>query len=38
VVWFEGHSQALAISPSLPRGAESNSAVNLGELLSLAIT
>ncbi len=38
LVWFEGHSQALAISPSLPRGAESNSAVNLGELLSLAIT
>jgi hypothetical protein len=38
LVWFEGHSQALAISPSLPRGAESKSAVNLGELLSLAIT
>lgn len=38
LVWFEGHSQALAISPSLPRGAESNSVVNLGELLSLAIT
>ena len=36
LVWFEGHSQALAISPSLPRGTESNSALNLGELLSLA--
>jgi hypothetical protein len=38
LVWFEGHSQALAISPALPRGAESNSIVNLGELLSLAVT
>jgi hypothetical protein len=36
LVWFEGHSQALAIAPSLPRGTESNSALNLGELLSLA--
>jgi hypothetical protein len=36
LVWFEGHSQALAIGPSLPRGAESNSALTLGELLSLA--
>ena len=36
VVWFEGHSQALAVGPTLPRGATSNSAVNLVELLSLA--
>ncbi len=36
LVWFEGHSQALAIAPSLPRGTESNSAFNLSELLSLA--
>jgi hypothetical protein len=36
VVWYEGHSQALAISPYLPRGTESNSAIDLGELLSLA--
>jgi hypothetical protein len=35
LVWFEGHSQALVISPSLPRGAVSNSAIDLGELLSL---
>ena len=35
LVWFEGHSQALAISPSLPRGAISNSALDLSELLSL---
>jgi hypothetical protein len=38
LVWFEGHAQALAISPALPRGAESSSTVNLGELLSLAVT
>jgi hypothetical protein len=36
LVWFEGHNQALAIAPSLPRGAESTSVVDLGELLSLA--
>jgi hypothetical protein len=36
LVWFEGHSQALAIAPSLPRGAESNSVIDLAELLSLA--
>ena len=36
LVWFEGHSEALAIAPSLPRGTESNSILNLGELLSLA--
>ncbi len=36
LVWFEGHSQALAIAPSLPRGIESNSPLDLGELLSLA--
>ena len=37
LVWFEGHNQAVAIAPSLPRGTESNSALNLGELLSLAV-
>jgi hypothetical protein len=36
LVWFEGHNQAFAIAPSLPRGAESHSALNLGELLALA--
>jgi hypothetical protein len=35
LVWFEGHSQALAIAPSLPRGTESNSVLDLGQLLSL---
>jgi hypothetical protein len=33
IVWFEGHSQALAIGPSTPRGTESTSAVDLGQLL-----
>ena len=33
VVWFENHSEALAISPSLPRGAQSNVRVDLNELL-----
>ena len=36
LVWFEGHSHALVIAPSLPQGTESNSPLNLGELLSLA--
>lgn len=38
VVWFEGHTQALAIAPTLPRGAQSTSAVDLGELVSLALS
>jgi len=38
IVWFEDHSQALAIAPSLPRGAVSNSVIDLGELLSLVIS
>ena len=33
VVWFENHSEALAISPSSPRGAQSNLRVDLNELL-----
>ena len=36
LVWFEGHSQAFAIAPSLPRGTESNSVLDLGQVLSLA--
>jgi hypothetical protein len=36
LVWFEGHSQALAISPSLPAGTTSSSVFDLGELLALA--
>jgi hypothetical protein len=36
LVWFEGHSQALVIAPSLPRGALSDSPMDLKALLSLA--
>jgi hypothetical protein len=36
VVWFEGHNQALAIGPGMPRGTTSNSAADLGQLLSWA--
>ncbi|MEO6816159.1 MAG: hypothetical protein ABI177_05610, partial [Edaphobacter sp.] len=38
LVWFEGHAQALLIAPSLPRGVQSDSAMDLKELLSLAIS
>lgn len=36
LVWFEGHKEAIAIGPSLPRGTESNAAVGLEQLLSWA--
>ncbi len=36
LVWFEGHNQALAIGPSLPRGTESSSPADLGQLLEWA--
>jgi hypothetical protein len=36
MVWFEGHNQALAIGPSLPRGTESTTVADLSELLALA--
>jgi hypothetical protein len=34
LVWFENHSEALAIGPSMPRGTESSSAADLREVLS----
>ena len=34
LVWFEGHSEALAIGPSLPRGKESADKIRLDHLLS----
>jgi len=37
LVWFEGHSQALAIGPSMPRGTESTSATDLGQLLGWTV-
>jgi hypothetical protein len=36
LVWFEAHSQALAIGPSLPRGTESTTVADLKELVALA--
>jgi hypothetical protein len=38
LAWFEGHSRALVVAPTLPRGAESNSAIDMGKLLSLALS
>src|SRR6516225_10403392 len=34
VAWFEDHNEAVAISPSLPRGTESSAAATLSQLLS----
>ena len=36
LVWFEGHRQALAIGPALPRGVESKSSLDLRSVLALA--
>ena len=36
LVWFEGQQQALVVAPSLPRGIESDSAIDLKALLALA--
>ncbi len=36
VVWFENHAQALVISPSTTRGAESNQPIDMNQLLDLA--
>lgn len=38
LVWFENHSQALVVAPTLPRGANSNSSLDLSELLKLALS
>ena len=37
LVWFEGHGQALAIGPSMPRGTESTSVADLGQLLAWTV-
>lgn len=34
LVWFEGHNSALAISPSIPRQTESESAADMAKILS----
>jgi hypothetical protein len=38
LVWFEGHNQALAIGPSIPRGTVSTTVADLGELLALVVS
>jgi hypothetical protein len=38
LVWFEGHSQALAIGPSIPRGTVSTTVAYLSDLLALAVS
>jgi hypothetical protein len=38
LVWFEGHSHALVISPTLPHGTQSSSALDLGQLVKLAVS
>jgi hypothetical protein len=35
LVWFEDHSEAVAIGPSLPRGTESDSPLSLQQLLDM---
>jgi hypothetical protein len=37
IAWFEGHSRAVVVSPSLPRNTESKSALNLKQLFALAV-
>lgn len=37
LAWFEDHQQAVVISPTLPHGVESASAIDLGKLLHLAL-
>jgi hypothetical protein len=38
VAWFEGHGEAVAIGPSMPRGAESHAPISMSKLLSLVST
>jgi hypothetical protein len=38
LVWFEGHNQALAIGPSIPRGTVSTTVADLSELLALVVS
>lgn len=38
LVWFEGHKQALVVAPTLPRGTQSSSPLDLGQLVTLAVS
>jgi len=35
LVWFEGHGEAVAIGPGLPRGTTSNGLTDMGKVLEL---
>lgn len=35
IAWFEGHGDAVVIGPSMPRGAESHTSIEMSKLLSL---
>lgn len=37
LAWFEGHREGIVVSPSLPRGVESTSVVDLGKLVKIAL-
>lgn len=37
LVWFEGHDQALAIGPTMPRGTESTAPANLEQVLAWTV-
>jgi hypothetical protein len=37
LVWFEGHNQAIAIGPSIPRGTVSTTVADAGELAALVV-
>jgi hypothetical protein len=37
LVWFEGHNQAIAIGPSIPRGSVSTTVADVGELAALVV-
>lgn len=38
IAWFEGHNSAVAIGPTMPRGAESNTVIEMEKLVSLLAT
>jgi hypothetical protein len=38
VAWFEGHKEAVAIGPGIPRGTVSNSATDLNQILKWAVS
>jgi hypothetical protein len=38
LAWFEEHQQAIVVSPALPHGVESESPIDLGKLVALALS